>query len=75
MKPSALVKGSELEERSLKRGFLVRRIMLLMDAYIMIVKDNCFSKMPMYLFNIYKESKNNDHITAILTCSDTNFDF
>ena len=48
--------------------------MLMMDAYIAIVKDHCFSKMSMYLFNISKESQNN-HITAVLTCSDTNIDF
>ena len=29
----------------------------------------------MYLFNIFKESKVNDHITTLLKCSDTNLRF
>lgn len=29
----------------------------------------------MYLFDIFKESKVNDHITTLLKCSDTNLRF
>ena len=29
----------------------------------------------MYLFNIFKESKVNDHTTTLLKCSDTNLRF
>ena len=29
----------------------------------------------MYLFNIFKESQVNDHITTLLKCSDTNLRF
>ena len=36
------------------------------------IKGNCFLKMSMYLFSIFKESIDNDHITAILTCSGRN---
>ena len=36
------------------------------------MNDKCFLKISMYLFNVVNESKNNDHIAAILTCLDAN---
>ena len=38
----------------------------------MDIKDNCFLKISMYRFDVFKESKGNDDITTILTCLDTN---
>ena len=35
-------------------------------------KNNCFLKISMYLLNIFNESKDNNNITTILTCLDTN---
>ena len=37
------------------------------------IKDSCFLKMSMYLFNIFKESKDNDQIISILTYSDKTY--
>ena len=39
------------------------------------IKDNLFLKTSMYLFNIFIESKDDIHITAIVTCSDTSLLF
>ena len=36
------------------------------------IKDNCFLKISMYLFNVFNESRDNDNITTIMTCLDTN---
>ena len=35
-------------------------------------KKSASQKMFMYLFSIFNEPKDNDRITSILTCSDTN---
>ena len=34
-----------------------------------------FLKMSMYLFTIFNESKDNDHVATVLTCLDTNSRF
>ena len=39
------------------------------------IKDNCFSKMYMYIFNIFNQSTDKDHITTMLTCLDVSSSF
>ena len=36
------------------------------------IKDKCYLKISMYLFTFFNESKDNYHITTILTCLDSN---
>ena len=36
------------------------------------VKNNPFLKMSLHVFNIFNESKDNNRLTTILTCLDTN---
>ena len=52
--------------------WLLLIIRSLLDSFVRcIVLDNCLLKKSMYLFNVFKKSKDNYYITAIMTCLGT----